>query len=143
MSLRTGSRRLQKIGAIVFSLPVKLLMTFSSLEAGSIYTLDFENNSLVGLPKTSLCCSHSARTVSWPVSTRRYAVKFVLNSYDKGYIYNVWRDPVVRAELQLNNIAHIGDRRWYGFSVYIDPSWNYDYGDNTGTIVAQWHTNTD
>jgi hypothetical protein len=111
----------------------------ASAKADVLFSATFENQDFNGLDEKPLCCQHSAKTVSSPARTGQYAVRFILNSDDAGYIYSQWQDPVHRAMLAKYKTAKIGDIRWYGVSIYVDPSWRDTTRDPNGTIVFQWH----
>jgi Polysaccharide lyase len=112
--------------------------------AGLLFTKDFEDGNFTGLNTAALCCAHSAVIASKPVRVGSKAVKITLNSDDKGNIFGSWTDPAKRAELRRYNTGpKVGSERWYGVSMYVDPSWQDDTSDPNGTVVMQWHGDSD
>jgi hypothetical protein len=110
------------------------------VQAATILAADFENKNFSPLDTEALCCDHSAIIVSIPARAGNYAAKVTLNSNDKGYIFGNWTDPAKRAELRKYNTGpKVGSERWYGVSMYVDPSWTDTTNDPNGTVVMQWH----
>jgi len=66
-----------------------------------------------------------------------------LNATDQGYIYGIYFDPVVRTEFEKSGLSHVGDERWYGYSVNVDPVFKDSSGSPNGALVMQWHGNGD
>jgi hypothetical protein len=133
-----------------------VFVAFSPLtvDAGLILSVDYEDGTFGNVSKVSsgrqtntgypsLCCSHSAQLVTSPVRNGNKAVKIQLRPSDEGYAYGNYYDPYVRAEFEKWNVGHVGDARWYGFSVYIDPSYADTSDDPNGTIILQLHGNKD
>jgi hypothetical protein len=123
-----------------------------AVHAGLILSVDYEDGTFGNVSRTSattttgyssLCCAHSAQIVTTPVSAGNRAVKMTLLPADQGYEYGKYKDPYVRAEFEKWTVSHVGDQRWYGFSTYVDPSYTDTSTDPNGTILFQWHTNTD
>jgi hypothetical protein len=104
------------------------------------YQADFENQTFDGLSTAAVAHSHMVQRVNAPARTGKVAAKFTLSSDEApGYLYGSWESHVVSVELEKYDVARIGDTRWYGFSISIDPSWRDDTKDPNGTVMAQWH----
>jgi hypothetical protein len=130
------------LNLFVLSTVFQLVAFLALADARLILDADFEG-SFDNLSTTALCCDHSAQLVKSPVRAGTHAVKFILNSDDKGAIYNNVYDQVVRAELVKWGESYVGDTRWYGLSVNIDPAWQDEVSDPNGTRVGSWHSNND
>jgi len=48
-----------------------------------------------------------------------------------------------RSEFEKMGLTNIGDERWYGISIYIDPSYTDTSTDPNGTVLTQWHDTRD
>jgi hypothetical protein len=136
---------------IMFSFTLMISSPFA-VSAGLILSVDYEDGTFGKVARTnpgwstntgypSLCCSHSAQNVTSPVRVGSRAVKMTLLPTDAGYEYGVFKDPYVRSEFEnwQDTTAHVGAERWYGFSVYVDPTYTDTSTDPNGTIVFQWH----
>jgi Polysaccharide lyase len=135
------NRVLASVAFLAFAWLVSFPMTAN---AGLLHEWDFEGGNFSVLNTNGLCCSHSAVIVGNPVRAGKYAAKVTLNSDDKGYIFGAWTNPAKRAELRKYETGpKVGSERWYGVSMYVDPSWKDTTSDPNGTIVMQWHGPSD
>jgi hypothetical protein len=159
-------RKCPRVSTIFFSVVVLVACSPITVRGGLIHSFTFEDgtfgnvnvrtSSPGGGKPPSLCCppaslyplypdssGHSAKIVNSPVRVGTKALRLELRPGDKGYQYSSFTEPYVRAELERGGINHIGKTLWYGFSIYVDPSWVDNSTDSNGTIVAQWHSPND
>jgi hypothetical protein len=122
------------------------------VQAGLIVSADYEGGSF-GFAETcsgSTCPSGfpsmgfvASRTiVSSPVrgGSRAVRVDYSATDFNAGcFLYAAFRTQCNRAEFELHDVHPVGSERWYGFSIYVDPSWTDTSTDPNGTIVTQFH----
>jgi hypothetical protein len=140
---KMGNVKCRIAGTVTSMMLAFLVVSSLPATAGIFYYANYENQDFHGSATIAICCSHSAQIVTSPVRHGNRAVKFTLNSDDQGIISGKWRSSIVRAELMRFGTGYVGDTRWYGLSINIDPTWYDGTRDPNGTIVAQWHRNSD
>jgi len=140
----------QIIGIISFA----FLLLPAASQATVIFSVDYENSSFgpvttcsggtcpSGFPSMGLVSSRTI--VASPVRGGSGAVKVQLRAtdfYNGCYIYGAWRPTTcTRAEFEkINFEAAYGLTRWYGISMYVDPSYTDTTTDPNGTVVMQLH----
>jgi Polysaccharide lyase len=93
-----------------------------------LFKSDFEQGDLGGWYK-EICCSDSVQSVSVPVRSGNFALKFYLRKNDPDTMSGR------RAELALKPVPANAER-WYEFSIFLPDNWT---ADPVTDIVAQWH----
>ena len=132
-----------------------LLFVFLAIDSyGAIrLSVDYEDGTFGNVNTTtdpsdtgypSLCCAHSAQVVTSPTRVGNRSVRIEARSNDEGLIYGTFQDPARRAEFEDSGFATpIGGEAWFGFSIYVHPSWSDTTDDPNGTIIFQVHGQTD
>lgn len=96
--------------------------------------LDFEDGTLKGWSRLKLPTPDAASVVEHPVRTGRRALRIRLRRSDE--IVSKGR----RAELELADVARLGQAYWYGLSIFVPADWPRDFKDE---VVAQWNATAD
>ncbi len=93
-----------------------------------LFMSNFEQGDLGGWHK-EICCGDAVQSVSVPVRSGNFALKFHLRKNDPDVMGGR------RAELALRPVPAKAER-WYGFSIFLPDTWA---ADPVTDIVAQWH----
>jgi hypothetical protein len=97
-------------------------------------TLDFENGSFDGWAKTRFVAPYSGMIVTDTVRKGKYAARFEARTGDRPTRHGY------RSEILEKYCPNIGDNVWYGFNIYIPPSFPRN---NNRSVIAQWYTPPD
>lgn len=114
---------------MLWSMPVYAAIIFSENLEDQQWTDTFASNN------PGLCCSYSGTLSSTIKKAGNFALRLENRSTDPDT--NLGAN---RAELPRYNLhAKVNVERWYGFSVYIDPSWDDSTSDPNATLIFQIH----
>ena len=97
-------------------------------------SFDFEDGKLGPWSRLKLPTPDSAAVVDHPVREGRRALRIRLRRSDE--IVSKGR----RAELELQDVARIGQAYWYGLSIHVPEDYPRDFKDE---VVAQWNATAD